>query len=218
MRAGYIVFGNTGAQQRRSHDVEHRVIASVDGSVTVAVPQSDPRTRQSAFALTNQGLREQCDRHITIPSRSTFLRKPGFGNLSGCNQSSMAIVTGWTLMPLSRYTYHASSASIINVCPSLPRSCKISARSASLSGLCSPRAREPNNIARSSRISAGIRARKSRTALSVSGSRNFTPHFGRNAGCRAIVEMYPVEQESRGNPRFNHLMFIKHYQLVTIFI
>jgi hypothetical protein len=35
------------------------------------------------------------------------------------------------------------------------------------------RAREPNNMARSSRMSAGIRAKKSRTALSVSGSENF---------------------------------------------
>ena len=110
---------------------------------------------------------------MTIPSRSTFLRKPGLRKSSGCNQSSVAIGTGWIMIPVSRNTYHASPASIINVCPSLPRSCKISARSASLSGLCSPRAREPNNIARSSRISAGIRARKSRTALSVSGSKNF---------------------------------------------
>jgi hypothetical protein len=218
MRAGHIVFGNTGAQQRRSHDVEHRVIASVDGRVTVTVRQSEPRTLESAFAFTHQGMPEQCDRHITIPSRSRLLRKPGFGNLSGCNQSSMAMVTGWILIPVSRYTYQASPASVISVCPSLPRSCNISARSASLSGLCSPRAREPNRIARSSRMSAGIRARKSRTALSVSGSRNFIRHFGRTGGCTAIIQIFAVAQESRRRatiqaPFFTHIINKLRYLL-----
>src|SRR5258708_15658970 len=87
------------------------------------------------------------------------------------------------------------------VLTSSPRSCKIRATSASLSGRCCPRAREPKSIACSSRISAGIRARKSRTALSVSRSKNFivgildaTPDTGKSENRQNYSELLDLSE------------------------
>src|SRR3569833_135405 len=73
-------------------------------------------------------------------------------------------------MPESRNTSNAKPERALKVDQTSAQSALIRARSASLSVLKSPRAREPYRMARSYGISGGSRARKSRTAFSVTGS------------------------------------------------
>jgi hypothetical protein len=96
----------------------------------------------------------------------------------------------------NRLELYASSYNIINVIPSSPRSCRIRATSASLSGRCSPRARAKKYRLFQPYIGRNPGKKIAHGALGIGIQKFHGWHFGRNTECRQFGH------RSRIAPRF----------------